>query len=94
VLVLLMLGAWLWFIVRVEAVNGAESANKWLVLAYLVSVLGTLGVLAVILEASLRVLRGPGGWLVRVSEAVLLIFGLYGLWAIFCYGVASFNFNW
>jgi CubicO group peptidase (beta-lactamase class C family) len=94
VLVLLMLGAWLWFVVRVEAVNGAQSANKWLVLAYLFSVLGTLGVLAIIIEATSRVLRGPGGWLVRVSEAALLLVALYGLWAIFCYGMASFNFNW
>jgi hypothetical protein len=94
VLVLLMLGAWTWFLVRVQAVNGAESANKWLVLAYLVSVLGTLGVLALIVESASRVLRGPGGWVVRVSEAVLLFFSLYGLWAIFSYGMTSFNFNW
>jgi len=41
----------------------------------------------------LRALGGPGGWLVKLGDVVLALAGLYGLWAIWAYGFANFNFN-
>jgi hypothetical protein len=40
-----------------------------------------------------RALGGPGGWLVRVGDLVLALAGLYGLWAIYDYGLANFTLN-
>ncbi len=45
-------------------------------------------------ETVRRVLHGPGGWLVRVGEGLLALCALYGLWAIFAFGLASFSFHY
>jgi CubicO group peptidase (beta-lactamase class C family) len=74
--------------------NGSESVSGVLVLAYILGLLALLGALAVLAEACSRVLRGPGGWLVRVGEALLGLCALYGLWAIFAFQMASFSFHY
>jgi hypothetical protein len=94
VVVLGMAGAWFGFLALLEDADGDASANKWLILVYCVGVLGIIACLAIILEAVLRIMRGPGGWLVRSGEAVMLVFTLYGLWAIFAYGLASFSLTY
>ena len=63
----------------------------WLVALYVLGVLGILGGIAIVLEAISRIVRGPGGWLVRIGELVLGLCALYGVWAIVAYGLANFN---
>ena len=63
----------------------------WLVVLYVLGVLGILGGIAIVLEAISRIVRGPGGWLVRVSELVLGLCAIYGIWAIVAYGLVNFN---
>jgi hypothetical protein len=48
---------------------------------------------AILVEAVLRVLRGPGGWLVRLGEVFLGLAGLYALWGVLAYGLANFNYT-
>jgi hypothetical protein len=61
---------------------------------YVVSALAAIGAIVVVVEAALRVLRGPGGWLVRAGEAVLGVLALYALWAICVYGLANFSMTY
>ena len=74
--------------------NANGSINGVLTIAYIVGLLGLLGALAVLAEAVRRVLRGPGGWLVRSGEALLGLCALYGIWAIFVFGFANFSFRY
>jgi CubicO group peptidase (beta-lactamase class C family) len=60
---------------------------------YLIGVLALFGAVIVVVEAAMRVGRGPGGWLVRAGETVLGLSGLYAAWALFVYGFVSFNFT-
>jgi hypothetical protein len=62
--------------------------------AYILGLLGIMSALAILAEGGLRVLRGPGGWLVRIGEAVLVLGALYGLWLIFALGLASFSLRY
>ncbi|MHB8813975.1 MAG: hypothetical protein ACYDAE_11970 [Steroidobacteraceae bacterium] len=65
-----------------------------LTIAYIVGLLALLGALAVLAEAVRRVLRGPGGWLVRTGEALLGLCAIYGVWAIHFFGFANFSYRW
>ncbi len=65
-----------------------------LLLLYILGVLGILGGIAIVLDAAWRVARGPGGVLARGSEVVLGLCALYGIWAIFAYGLVNFNFHY
>jgi CubicO group peptidase (beta-lactamase class C family) len=67
--------------------------NPWIGALYVLGVIAFLGGIAMIWNGVTRVLGGPGGWLVRLGEVVLALAGLYGLWAIWAYGFANFNFN-
>jgi len=51
-----------------------------LIVLYLIGVIAIIGALAMIAEAAIRVIRGPGGWLVRLGEIVVAVAGLYGIW--------------
>jgi heme/copper-type cytochrome/quinol oxidase subunit 3 len=92
--VLVMLGtivAWVAaFAVLLKSTGGITGV---LVIAYILGALGVLGALAVLAEAGRRVLSGPGGWLVRCGEGLLALCALWGLWAIFAFGLASFSFH-
>ncbi|MES2402972.1 MAG: serine hydrolase domain-containing protein [Pseudomonadota bacterium] len=65
--------------------------TNWLVVLYVLGVLAILGGIAILIEAISRIVRGPGGWLVRASEFVLGLCALYGIWAIVAYGLVNFN---
>ena len=54
----------------------------------------TLGGIAIILEAAWRIARGPGGWLARVSELLLGLCAVYGIWAIVACGLVNFNLHY
>jgi hypothetical protein len=72
----------------------AADIAAWLVALYVLGVLSIFGALAILLWASWRCSRGPGGWLVRTGEGVLAATALYGLWLIFGLGLASFNLHY
>lgn len=83
-----------WVVAFDVLLNANGSINGTLTVAYIVGLLGLLGALAVLVEAVRRVLRGPGGWLVRSGEALLALCAVYGLWAIFAFGFANFSFHY
>ena len=68
--------------------------NGVLTIAYVVGLLALLGALTVIAEAVRRVLRGPGGWLVRSGEALLGLCALYGIWVNLFFGLANFSYRY
>ena len=93
--VLVILGALgAWAAVFSVIFGNGSGITGWLVLAYVLGVLGVLGALAVLAETGRRILHGPGGWLVRTGEGLLALCALYGLWAIFAFGLASFSFRY
>ncbi|MGH8216199.1 MAG: serine hydrolase [Rhodanobacteraceae bacterium] len=63
----------------------------WLILLYVLGVLAIAGGIAIVVEAVLRIARGPGGVLCRAGEAVLALSAIYGIWAIIAYGLVNFN---
>lgn len=82
-----------WGAVFTSLSDGA-SINCVLTVAYTVSLLAFLGALAVLAGAVRRVLRGPGGWLVRGGEVLLGLCAVYGIWAILFFGFANFSYRW
>lgn len=62
-----------------------------LMVLYIIGVLGIIGGVLVIAEASWRIVKGPGFILCRSGEALLALCALYGIWAIFAYGLANFS---
>ena len=50
---------------------------------YVIGVIALIGAVAMIAEAVVRVLRGPGGWLVRVGEVIVALAALYAIWFLF-----------
>jgi CubicO group peptidase (beta-lactamase class C family) len=67
--------------------------NPWVGALYVLGLLAIIGGIAMIWNGAARAMNGPGRWLVRPSEVVLALAGLYGLWVIFDYGFANFHFN-
>jgi CubicO group peptidase (beta-lactamase class C family) len=63
----------------------------YLIVLYVLGVLAIAGGIAIVLEAVLRIARGPGGVLCRAGEAVLALCAIYGIWAIVAYGLVNFN---
>ncbi len=90
-LLLAMAGAWL--AVFASLTDGAN-IDGMLTIAYVAGLLALFGALAVLMEAARRVLRGPGGWLVRSGEVLLGLCALYGVWAILFFGLANFSYRW
>jgi CubicO group peptidase (beta-lactamase class C family) len=60
---------------------------------YVIDVLALFGALAIIAHSVLRVMNGPGRWLVKIGETVLALVALYGIYAVLAYGLISFNTN-
>ena len=85
-------GAWLAVLMLFS--NNVWKLDGYLLAAYAVSVAGILGSVAILVEAALRVTRGPGGWLVRSGEVVLGLSALYGLWIIFAFGLVAFSLRY
>ena len=92
VLLLAMMLGWVQMIA-----SGLDASNDTLAhhltALYLLGAIAGLGAVAMLVEAVLRVLRGPGGWLVRLGEIFLGLSGLYALWGILAYGLANFNYT-
>ncbi|HEV2272328.1 MAG TPA: serine hydrolase domain-containing protein [Steroidobacteraceae bacterium] len=90
-LMLAMACAW---VAAFVSLSDTGSINGVLTIAYIVALLAFFGALAVLAEAVRRVLRGPGGWLVRSAEALLGLCALYGIWVIYFFGLANFSYRW
>ncbi len=91
VLVLTMLGGWIGLF---AALSAGGDITILLGALYVLGVLAVLGAVAIIVEAVSRILRGPGGWLVRSCEFLLGLSALYAIWAIYVFGFANFNFTY
>jgi len=92
VMLLLMLAGWAGLFMLLSSSDGA--IDRPLIAVYVVGAIAAIGAVAILVEAVLRIAHGPGGWLVRVGEAVLGLAALYGLWAIYEYGLANFNLHY
>lgn len=75
-----------------NAVLASSVVGKLLAL-YAIGVVAVIGALAMIVEAAMRVLRGPGGWLVRAGDVVVGLAGLYGIWLFLAFGMVNFVTN-
>jgi CubicO group peptidase (beta-lactamase class C family) len=92
VLMLAVVCAWEALFAVVNTVSG--SISGLLTMVYIVGLLGLAGAVAVFAEAVRRVLRGPGGWLVRSAEVLLGLAAIYGIWVILFFGLASFSYRY
>ncbi|MBV8638391.1 MAG: serine hydrolase [Candidatus Eremiobacteraeota bacterium] len=61
-----------------------------MIVLYTVGLIAILGGIAMVVESGLRLVRGPGGWLVRIGEAIVGLAALYGIWLFLAFGLASF----
>jgi hypothetical protein len=84
--------AWEALFAVVNTANGSISGR--LTIVYIVGLLGLLGAVAVLAAAVRRVLRGPGGWLVRSGEVLLGLCAIYGIWVILFFGLANFSYQY
>lgn len=57
---------------------------------YALGLIAVLGGIAIVAESVLRVVRGPGGWLVRTGEVLVGLAACYGIWLFLAFGLASF----
>jgi hypothetical protein len=71
--------------------GGNEQIGSMLMGLYVIGALALVSAVVVIIEAVLRIVRGPGGLLVRAGELVLGVSALYAIWAIIDYGLANFS---
>jgi hypothetical protein len=64
-----------------------------MLILYVVGVIAVIGAIAMIAEAVIRVLRGPGGWLVRIGEILVALAALYAIWFLFAMQFVNFVTN-
>jgi CubicO group peptidase (beta-lactamase class C family) len=76
-----------------EAAILSSSLPAQLTVLYLIGVIALIGAVAMIAEAAIRVMRGPGGWLVRFGEILVALAALYGIWLLFAFGLVNFVTN-
>jgi hypothetical protein len=85
---------WLGLIVVADAdesyLFGAKGAGLMTIL-YIIGVASVAGGLAVIVNAFQRLVGGPGGILARGGELILAVAAIYAIWAVYNYGLLSFN---
>ncbi len=96
VLYLAVVVGWVGLLTAIQVDEGlllGGALNPWFAALYVLGVVAFLGGLAMLANGVLRAMGGPGGWLVRAGDVVLALAGLYGMWAIWAYGFANFNFN-
>jgi CubicO group peptidase (beta-lactamase class C family) len=68
--------------------------NGTLTVLYILGLLAIFGGLAMIANSVSRVIWGPGGVIARTGELLLGLAALYGIWAIFAYSLATFNYHY
>ncbi len=96
VLFLAVAFGWLGFVTLVSADNTllfGGKANVPMDILYTVGVLAILSGILMVVHAGLRVVRGPGRWLVRAGEVLVGLAAMYGIWAVLDLGLANFNTN-
>jgi CubicO group peptidase (beta-lactamase class C family) len=69
---------------------GSKGAGLMTIL-YVVGVASVLGGIAIVVNAFKRLTGGPGGLLARSGELVLAAAAIYATWAVYNYGLLSFN---
>jgi hypothetical protein len=86
------------FVGWVVVLSGEEnllspSLPSKMIVLYIIGLIAILGGVAMIAETVLRVVRGPGGWIVRTGEIVVGLAAIYGIWLFATFGLASFVTN-
>jgi len=92
-LLLVPLG-WLGFITAISADESllfGGGLPAMMIGLYVLGVVALIGCLAMLVHAVLRVIRGPGGWLVRIGEVALGLTALYGFYSVIDYGLVNFR---
>jgi hypothetical protein len=84
--------AWFFGLSGENSILAGSAVVKLLVL-YSLGVLTLIGMLGVIAETVLRVMRGPGGWLVRAGEIVVALGAVYVIWFFLAFGMVNFVTN-
>jgi CubicO group peptidase (beta-lactamase class C family) len=92
ILFLVTLLAWFFGLSGENSILAGSAVVKLLVL-YSLGVLTLIGMLGVIAETVLRVMRGPGGWLVRAGEIVVALGAVYVIWFFLAFGMVNFVTN-
>jgi hypothetical protein len=64
-----------------------------MIVLYIIGVVAIVGALAMIAEAVARVMRGPGGWLVRSGEILVGLAAVYAIWFLFAMQFVNFVTN-
>ncbi len=64
-----------------------------MIVLYIVGLIAILGGIAMIVETIMRVMHGPGGWLVRSGEIIVALAAIYGIWFFLAFGLANFVTN-
>jgi len=86
------LAAWIVFLSNEAGLLSPAFASEVMGL-YVLGVLAIIGGLAIVAEAVLRILYGPGGWFVRTGEAVVALAAIYGIWLFIAFGLLNFVTN-
>jgi hypothetical protein len=60
---------------------------------YVLGVVALIGCFGIVVETIVRVLRGPGGWLVRMGEVVVGLAAVYAIWFFLSFGLINFVTN-
>ncbi len=74
------------------AILSPSLPDKMIVL-YVIGVIAVIGALAMVAEAVVRALRGPGGWLVRTGEILVALAAVYAIWFLFAMQFVNFATN-
>jgi CubicO group peptidase (beta-lactamase class C family) len=82
-----------WVMMSSETALLSSSAVTNFTILYVIGVIALLGGIAMVAETVMRVLHGPGGWLVRSGEILVGIAAVYGIWFILAFGLANFVTN-
>ncbi|HTZ54117.1 MAG TPA: serine hydrolase domain-containing protein [Candidatus Acidoferrum sp.] len=92
ILFIVTLLGWVMILSDEDSILSASIVPK-MQLLYSLGVLTLVGMLGVIAETVIRVVRGPGGWLVRIGEVAVGLGALYVIWFFLTFGLVNFVTN-
>jgi CubicO group peptidase (beta-lactamase class C family) len=92
ILFIVTLLGWVMTLSDEDSILSASIVPKMQVL-YTLGVLTLVGMLGVIAETVIRVMRGPGGWLVRIGEIIVALAAVYVIWFFLAFGMVNFVTN-